>query len=48
MALLTKNPLYGLEDIATISAGVQVSDLTSKDRSIKTGFEVSVNLWSNT
>ena len=43
-ALLTKAPLYGLEDIATVSAGVGVSGVATKNLAFKTGFEVNVNL----
>lgn len=44
-AIMTKIPLYGLEDIATLSAGIGVSGLASKDLSYKTGFELNINLW---
>lgn len=43
-AIMTKIPLYGLEDIATLSAGIGVSGLASKDLSYKTGFELNINL----
>lgn len=44
VALLSKNPVYGLEDIATFSAGVGVTGIASKELGFKTGFELSVNL----
>lgn len=43
-AVLTKIPLYGLEDIATLSAGFCASKIGSKETTFKTGFEVNVNL----
>ena len=42
--LVAKSPLYGHEDIATLSAGIGVS-LNNKDVSLKTGFELNINLW---
>jgi hypothetical protein len=44
LALLIKLPLYGVEDIATLTAGVGANGIATKDVAFKSGFELNVNL----
>ena len=44
LSLSAKLPLYGLEDIATVTKGVKFSNLTSEKRSWNYGWQIDLNI----
>lgn len=41
---LVKRPVYKLEDMATLTTGVGVTGLMKKEPSVRTGFQLDINL----
>lgn len=44
LAFSGKIPLYGLEDSATLTAGIGITGLAEKEFNYKTGFELNINI----
>ena len=42
--VLIKRPVYGLENIANISTGVGITGVLKNEPSIKTGFQLDINI----
>lgn len=43
-AISSKIPMFGLEDIATVTKGVAIHNAVSKDRKISFGWQIDLNI----